>query len=256
MKPLTLPRFHMIAALTAADARNIWREPMYLLTLLAAPLLGLFVRFALPPLFELIEGQLNLPLAGYIPLAVVFLGLLPSMMAGFLVGFLLLDERDSGLTEYLAVTPLRLGGYTVYRMLLPVLLGFAGTLVFIACVLPVLSLGWHGAVHLLPAVVSVSFQGPWFALMLTAFSSNKVEGIAMGKLFGLFLLAPLAEALLPLPYRWAAAALPQYWFARSFISGLEAAPGAALPAAAVTLLLFALSSIPLFRRLTDRSAAM
>ncbi len=256
MKPLTLPRFQMIAALTAADARNIWREPMYLVTLLAAPLLGLFVRFALPPVFELIERQLDVPLAGYLPLAVVFLGLLPSMMAGFLVGFLLLDERDSGLTEYLAVTPLRMGGYTAYRMLLPALLGFAGTLIFVACALPVLSLGWYEAIPLLPSIVAVSFQGPWFALMLTAFSSNKVEGIAMGKLFGLFLLAPFAETLLPLPYRWAAAVLPQFWFTRSFSSGLETAPGAALPPAAVALILFALSSIPLFRRLTGHPAAM
>lgn len=67
-----------------------------------------------------------------------------------------------------------------------------------------------------------ALQAPLYALALGAFAANKLEGLAMSKLSGWLVLAPLL-LFAPEPYQWAAAALPTYWTAKAYEAAVAGA---------------------------------
>jgi fluoroquinolone transport system permease protein len=73
---------------------------------------------------------------------------------------------------------------------------------------------------LLPAVVSIAvlsgIMAPLFGLILATFASNKVEGLALTKALGIFLLGPLAAYFIDSNWQLLLGILPTYWPAKAF----------------------------------------
>jgi fluoroquinolone transport system permease protein len=206
---VAMDALRMIWALAPVDARGVWRDPL-LRWLLLVPLgLGLATRSVFPNLLEQVATLLPFGLASvYQPLMAACLLLIGPLLAGMVVGFLLLDQRDEGTLVALQVTPLPAWAYLLYRLGLPLLSSIP--LSVLAFGLSEIHVpGWR----LTGALLLAAPLGPLYALALAKLAQNKVQGFALAKAAGVFIAAPLAtlftsplwdHILLFAPTTWAA----------------------------------------------------
>ncbi len=106
------------------DVKNIRRED---LLMWIGGLMGLVVvlyRYGVPALAGVLDARLGFDLTPYYDLIMSTYVGTAAGMAGMVIGFLLLDERDENTLTALLVTPLPIGAYLAYRITLPLILGF------------------------------------------------------------------------------------------------------------------------------------
>ncbi len=202
-----------LAAFARNDWRNLRRESLLLYLVVLPWLLVLASRAILPILADwlLARGVDPVP---YYPLLLGFMFILQGpMMFGIVVGLLILDERDADTLTALRVTPLPLRAYALYRV------GFAFALgtVFALLAPPLTGLlaraVWPA---LLPIGVLAGLLAAASALFLAAFAGNKVEGLALMKVAGVFMAGPFLAAFLPPNWQLVVGALPSTWPAKAF----------------------------------------
>lgn len=213
-----------LARLAAADIRMLARDPL-LAFIPFIPFLAAFVlRFAVPLLSGFLERALGFRLLDWADLVRAVVLLFPGMFYGMAAGFLLLDDRDDGVSAYWGVTPAGRAGYLGAR------LGLFSAAAFLAGVLAAraLGLGRPDLGRELGAAAIGAAQAAFFGLFLAAFAADKVEGLSVLKALGGLDLAPLA-VLLALPLRIAAWPFPQYW-AAELLLGRNSRSGIALAA--------------------------
>jgi fluoroquinolone transport system permease protein len=190
-------------------------------------LIALLVRWGLPVLADRVWVRFRLDLTSYDPLLLSWLLLMTPVLAGVVIGFLLLDERDDRTLTALQVTPLTLKGYLVYRVGMPMALSAVMSGV-------VLHLSGRLTLPLLPllgAALGTAPLAPLCALFLGAFAANKVQGFALMKAAGVLVLPPLIAYFVRSPWQLAFGVVPLYWPAKAFwMFDAGEAPGLALPA--------------------------
>ncbi|MBE2197292.1 MAG: hypothetical protein IAE79_01700 [Anaerolinea sp.] len=202
----------IIKTLGPIDGRNTRRDPMLRWMLLAPLFLALIFRFVLPWAVQIAEANVGLDLRPYLPMLYAYLALLIPVLYGAVVGFLLLDERDDRTLLALQVTPLPLAGYATYRIGVPILLSLLLTpLTFWVVGVPGLS--WWG---MWVTAVAAAPLAPIYMLLLAAFAANKVQGFALMKGLGIFLVVPLAAWFVPMPWQLLLGLLPTYWPVKVF----------------------------------------
>ncbi len=107
----------MLRELTGAEWRSIRRDSMLRGMLILVFLLGLLTRWLVP----WISVRFDLDLVPHYPLImstlVVFLA---PVLVGYIVGMLLLDERDEGTLQAISVTPLPMWQYFAWKLMWPV----------------------------------------------------------------------------------------------------------------------------------------
>jgi fluoroquinolone transport system permease protein len=213
--------FKTLRALSAVDAISVGRDSL-LRGMVLVPLgLAVAARWLLPPVVATLSGRLPFDLAALYPhLMSYVLLLLPPAVCGMVVGFILLDQRDDHTLTALRVTPLPLIGYLIYRLATPMLLGLGMTLI----ALPLAGLVPLGPLELLALALAAAPLAPLTALFLAGFAANKVQGFALQKTLGLFLIAPFLGSLLPPPWQAVLWLVPTYWPAAL----LWALPGAGM----------------------------
>lgn len=240
-----------LRALGAIDRLSVRRDPLLRWMVLLPPGLALTVRWVFPTLLDRAEAAFAVELdplypaiAGY-----VLLILVPNL-AGMVVGFLLLDQRDDDTLTALRVTPLPVGAYLAYRLALPVLLSAALTL----ALFPLAGLAGPGPLALLGAALGAAPFAPLFALFLAAFAANKVQGFALTKAAGALLGAPIAAYFMEPAWRWMLAPVPTFWPAMGYwaLSEGRAAGWGFLLAGFVYQLALAALLLRRFRRVTSR----
>jgi fluoroquinolone transport system permease protein len=172
-----------IATLLAKDARAIARD-LFLLFMLGYGLLISLALRLLTPLFDLAHLQL------YLAPAPPMLG---SLLAGTVLGFALIEERETRTWLLLRTVPLTgrtlalyfVGGGTALGLVIG--LGCA-----VAYGAPVVRPGLY-----VPLLVANALGTPLLMLFLGAFASNKIEGLAIGKIGSSASATPLLFFLLP-----------------------------------------------------------
>jgi fluoroquinolone transport system permease protein len=210
----------MLKAQGLVDLKNIRRDSLLLWLPLAPLLLALLIRLGLPRLAALLQAELGFDLGPYQPLVMSFFMLMAPMMAGMIIGFLLLDERDDHVLMALRVTPLPPGLYLVYRLSGPLAMGVAASLVGypIAGLLP-LPLG-----SLLAVAGLASCSGVLTALFLAVFAQNKVAGLALVKFLNGLAVLPIGAYFIEPPWQWLAGVMPMYWPLKLFWLAAAGAP--------------------------------
>lgn len=234
------------ATLVAADARNLARDPLLLLSLALPLLLGLALRWGFPWAARRIPA---FDLTAYAAFATGFVVIQAPLLVGFVAGFMLLDERDEGVLQAIAVTPLGARRFLTYRLLLPALLSVPAILLAIA----IGGLERPSTPAVFVAVALAAAEAPMMTLLLAAFAANKVEGLALAKAAGLAVVAPFAPLLLPSPWHWLAGVVPHYWAVAVFT--LRDPPFATFAAvAAAGVVVHALWTFALLRAFRRRGA--
>jgi fluoroquinolone transport system permease protein len=201
-----------LRALGAFDAGSVLGDSLLRGMVLIPLAVALAVRLLLPLVVTRLSALAGVdlawvetPLAGY---AVV--GIAP-LLAGTVVGFLLLDQRDDRTLLALRVTPLPLATYLAYRLAAPTLAAIPLTV----AVLALASVAGLGPGEALVAALAAAPLAPLTALALLALARNKLEGMALMKMASLVLAAPLATLFLPPPWHAALALIPTSWAAQA-----------------------------------------
>ena len=95
-------------------------------------------------------------------------------IVGMVIGFLLLDERDARTLGALRVTPLSMRQYLAYRIVSPLVVGTASTLL----AYPLIGITPIPLTPLLPIAAVAGMSAPLLALVLATAAPNKVAGFA------------------------------------------------------------------------------
>jgi fluoroquinolone transport system permease protein len=216
-----------MARLLAADAKSVWRDPILGVALGMSLLVAPGLAAASGAIDGLAAAQFGIAGASrlLVPMALV----LPAMLVAWMVGFLLLEDRDDGALLAIAVTPVGRTAFFAWRAAVAALL--AGLFAVYGCVFlaPGLSPAMVGVLAIMAGSEAVAA-----AVILPALARNKVEGLALTKLTNLAALVPFM-ALLPAPWRWLGGIVPTYWIGELLlVPASEALPLAvSLPLAAI-----------------------
>lgn len=224
---LGVSRTRNLLRLAAADLRMVGRDPLLIIMPFVPFLAGGALRVLLPVLSGFIEDRIGFRLLDYADLARAVILLFPGMFLGTVAGFLLLDDRDDGVSGYWGVTPAGRSGYLGARLAL-----FSAA-AFLSGILAarIFGLGKASLAREIGAAAIGAVQTPFMALFLAAFAADKVEGLSVVKALSGLDMAPLG-VLVALPVRFAAWPFPQYWAAEALL-GRNVSPATALFAAAV-----------------------
>jgi fluoroquinolone transport system permease protein len=202
----------VVRALGPIDAKSVRRDPL-LRWLIAYPLaMALLVRWGVPIVRVHLIARFQFDVQPYYGLLMSFVLLLPPMLAGIVVGFLLLDQRDDQTLTALQVTPLTLSGYLSYRITVPTVVSFVVTL----AMPPLAGLLDIGPVATVIAALSSCLLAPIYAVFLGAFASNKVQGFALAKALGVLLIPPLVAYFVNPPWQILFGLDPLYWPVKVF----------------------------------------
>ena len=197
------------------DLRLLKGDPMLKLIMVVPFILWAIMQFAIPMVIEAVYEKWQLDLSPYYRQAGTFFLMLIPMMTGMVYGFILLDERDEGIIAAIAVTPLGKKGYLGLRLGIPVAVSF----VLIVLYLYLLGItGELGPLQVLILSGITASQCLLLLLFLGAFASNKVMGMAISKGFGLLLLAPVLDYILPAPWNSTGAYSPLFWASRALLA--------------------------------------
>jgi fluoroquinolone transport system permease protein len=210
-------------ALGPVDARSIGRDNLLPYVVMVPLVMGLGVRFLVPYAAGLILEAAGFDLTQYYPLLISLLAMAMPLVAGTVIGFLLLDQRDDRTLMALQVTPLGLDGYLVYRLAIPLAL----SVVFTAVMIPLTGLAALGWVEILLIALSAAPLAPIMSLFLVLFAENKVQGFALTKASGVIVLPPMVAYFVPGIWHWAFGIVPTFWPAR-FCWALQAGDASAV----------------------------
>ncbi|UMZ73043.1 hypothetical protein [Natranaerofaba carboxydovora] len=206
-----------IGILIANDIKNITRDAILIMSILAPILFASAIRFVVPIIGELLREQYGFNLLEHYTFIIGFMIVLTPLMIGTLIGFLILDERDEDIITFYSVTPLLKSGYIYYRTFIPAVFNLVFTiiLVYYTGVLEVSFL------TLVPVVLMASLAVPMMALFLGAFAGNKVEGLALSKGVGIMFFGPVIGYLVGSWWNILAGILPPYWVSMAFLSQVD-----------------------------------
>ncbi len=196
------------------DLKFIARDPMLLVASVAPALLVVLLRLVFPLAADLLIRNTGFDLYLYYPVvAITFITLIP-MLIGMVYAFILLDENDTHILQVISVTPAGKKYFILMRMIMPVILSFIFTVFAISLTNPVPSEGW---LRTLVITVLFSTQSTFIFLFIGSMAGDKIEGLALTKLYGIFLVAVPIGLILHHPWNYLAFFSPSYWIAWSWI---------------------------------------
>lgn len=196
------------------DYKLLRGDPMLILSMSVPFILWALMQYLFPWIQSMVLEQWGYDISIWHQEAGIFFLMLIPMMIGMVYGFILLDERDGGVITAISVTPTGKAGYLELRLLIPIILSFLYVMLFLTLLHLTGSLGFFQVI-LLSALVSS--QALILLLFLGAFADNKVMGMAISKGFGILLLGPLLDYVLPHPFNWMGGYSPLFWASRALM---------------------------------------
>lgn len=192
--------------------RQITKEAMMILLLIAPFLAGALFKFGIPTAEKYICSYFGFAqcISPYYNLFDWLLAILIGMLFAFVGGLVSLGEIDDKITMYYSVTPGGKLGYILSRIVYPAVLSGAVALVLI----PIFSIGDLHLLYLFIMVISTVLSGIVTALLVIAISSNKVEGMAVGKLAGGFGAIFFIPLIIKGNMGYIFSAFPMYWIGK------------------------------------------
>lgn len=239
--PVFTPR--RLARLFVSDALNVSRDAtlLFVFVLSALPAAALYAgRGALDRWAEASVGLAHAAL--YLEPVVL---VMPGILIGWVVGFLMLEDRDDGPLLAVDVTPVGKEGLLAYRLVAAGAMCLAITLIATPAVVP-----GAGPGVTLAMAAAVAMEAAIVAIVLPALARNKVEGLALTKVLNLAALVPLVAAL-PSGWRFVAAPVPTFWLGE--LVGLSGRTGLGVPLTALAMLVVhGIVLVLIYRRFAGR----
>lgn len=189
--------------LMATDMRNIIRDRMLLYSAFLFPVVLIIIcRLILPWISENIYD-----LTGFYTILFMMFSIFFPMIFGFIIAFLIMDERDENLLTVLRVMPISRSTYLIYRMVLIISLCFVFVFTF-----PALSgLIDISLLEYLPIAVLFSIFAPILALIVNNLANNKIQAFAIFKMLGSVFFLPLFALFIAEDWKYILGIIPNFW---------------------------------------------
>jgi fluoroquinolone transport system permease protein len=186
-----------VAALLRRDLRGIYRDGF--LVMMSLYTLGIAAVTRL--LVQWIEIEhIELYVAPFIPVTA-------SALIGLVFGFALIEERESKTWLLMRVVPINQTTLTAYWI--AAVSGFCMVVSFVsAAIYGLAPAAWGGFVLL---TVATSVGAPLVMLLLGALATNKIAGMAVGKIISSSMLLLIGIFVLPVQWHVALMWYPGYW---------------------------------------------
>ena len=190
-----------------ADTKNILRD--------SSLILMLFVPFIFIPLIRF-GGRAIIDyfpeVTEYVSMCVILLGATVAIFPAFVMGFVMMDEKDGGVNQVLRVLPFSLNKLIGLRVLSMTLVGFFNSLLFFA----LNGLMSFGVVEMIFLSINTSLFAPITAFLMLCLSSNKIEAAAVLKGISFVTFFAFLQFFIPSGYKYFLSAIPSFWVYRSF----------------------------------------
>ncbi len=131
----------------------------------------------------------------------------------FVIGFMLIEEKESKVLDAIRVSPLPGGMFLSYRLSFAILISLINGLIS----LPLINLTYIDYKYLIPIVIIAALETPIYSLIMATWSNNKVEGMAISKGLGVISEAPLISFFINSPVRYIFALFPSFYPVWAFI---------------------------------------
>lgn len=202
-----------IVTLTINDLRNIMRDSILRYFLLIVPLLFIVILIWLVPylikLFPVISD--------YKDVIVSILLLELPMIIGFIISFMMLDEKDERVFTALRVMPVSLFQFLVYRLFFAVFFSFF----FVFLMLYFNNLFEISMINILLNSLLFALITPIVVLLEVTFATNKVTGFTLFKGLNFILMIPVAGFFIHSDWKFLLGIIPSYWPMQSIYSVLN-----------------------------------
>lgn len=191
---------------------GVWDDYMLVGCLLSPILMGLAFKFGITALESYVcehFGKSAIISPYYLVFDLVLSYMIPVMFS-FAGVMTMLEELDNGTAKYLIITPIGKKGYLMSRIGMPSLIGILYSVV----ALLIFSIG--DTTLLMKIVISVvySLMGIMTSFIVVAFAKNKVEGMAMIKLTGIFMVGVPVAVFVHSPIQYVCGVVPSYWLSK------------------------------------------
>ena len=198
-----------VLKLAVNDFKNIIRDRFLVYAAVAMPLMVVLVsRILLHWIAPTLKD--TIPLAGNYSMIFMLCATMIPLVYGFIVAFLILDERDEHLLTVLRVMPISRNSYLIYRMLFLSVFSFVVMLIF-PLLSGLLEDTQFSYVQYVPIAGLFTLLTPFSALFVSTFASNKVQAFAIFKIGGTVFLVPLFIFLLDDTLKYIFAPVPNFW---------------------------------------------
>ena len=184
------------------DLKLIFRDKSLMMMFFVPVLIMLFLRFGVPELTALAPV-----LPGYYWLIISSLISVAAALPAFLIGFLILDEKDENLYAVFQVLPLPQNFILKWRVLFTVLLGF----MFSFFIITLNGLIQFNLIQTVLIALQFSLIPPLLALSIVLIAKNKIEAAAVYKALSIFLILPAAAFFIRSDWRFAFGVIPFFW---------------------------------------------
>jgi len=191
------------AQITVNDLKSIIRDQMLMVAFVVYPAMFiLFARFLLPWIndnFYFIQP--------YYPMFFMLFIMFIPFIFSFVIGFLIIEERDQNLLTALRVTPISRNSYLAYRMLLITLFSF----IYVVLSPALMGLVEVNYIAYLPVAVLFTLSTPIYALLVSYFANNKVQGFTMFKMMGILIFLPIFAFMIADNMKFVLGVIPHFW---------------------------------------------
>ena len=199
MKTLTLIK---------TDLKNVLRDPSLVVIVILPVLLIILLRIA-PSFYEPYVPEM----ITYRPLILGTFCLLISALSGFLLAFVMLDEKDQKLFDVFNVMPFRLNRLIRLRIVSMMVTGF----VFCALLIVGSDLVQMNILQVLTLSLLCSLSGPANTLLIVSLAGNKIEGVTYFKVLNMIIMAPMVGVFIAGTIRYLLGIFPFFWVFMSFM---------------------------------------
>lgn len=185
------------------DLRNIIRDRILLYSAFVFPIiLVILCRLIIPWISDNVYD-----LSKYYSILFMMFAIFFPMIFGFIIAFLIMDERDENLLTVLRVMPISRTNYLLYRMIFILFLCFIFIFFF-----PILSgLIDISLIDYLPIALLFAIFAPILALIVNNLASNKIQAFAIFKMLGSVFFLPLFAFFINNDFKYILGIIPNFW---------------------------------------------
>lgn len=227
-----------LISLTINDLRNIMRDSVLRYFLLVVPFLFIAMLIWLIPF---LIGEFPI-ISNYTDVIISFFLLELPLIIGFIISFMMLDEKDERVFTALRVMPVSLFQFLFYRLFFAVFFSF----VFVFIMLFFNNIYDISLANILINAFLFALITPIVVLLEVTFAANKVTGFTLFKGINFILMIPIAAFFIPSDWKILLGIIPSYWPMHSIYSVLNNTINISLPLISLSytiLLTFLLSLI-------------
>lgn len=190
-----------------ADTLNILRDKSLVFMLIIPFIFISLIRIGGRTLVEYIPEVFK-----YIPLGVILFAAMVAVFPAFVMGFVMMDEKDGGLNQVIRILPFNLNKLIGLRVLSMLAIGFFNSMLILAFN-GFVFLGWPEMIVL---SINVALFAPISAFLMLCISANKIEAAAVLKGISFITFIAFLQFFIPNGYKYFLSLIPTFWAFRSF----------------------------------------